>query len=88
MSESDGNSSQCGSPLPVEGFDAFLSYSSADRKVARHIQDFLQRFRSRKTGRYVRVYRDETDIRGHNRPAISQRESTEYGDHFPNPVLF
>jgi hypothetical protein len=26
--------------------------------------------------------------RYHNCPAISQRESTEYGDHFPNPVLF
>jgi ABC-type uncharacterized transport system permease subunit len=27
-------------------------------------------------------------ISNHNRPAISQRESTEYGDHFPNSVLF
>jgi hypothetical protein len=45
-------------------FDAFISYSSADRPFARALQVFLESYRIPSTGRKVRVFLDHTDIRG------------------------
>jgi hypothetical protein len=44
-------------------FDAFISYATEDRRLARRLQDFLQRFNGGHGGR-LRVYLDETHIRG------------------------
>jgi hypothetical protein len=44
-------------------FDAFISYAAEDRRLASRLQTFLQRFRNG-DGRRLRVYLDETHIRG------------------------
>ena len=49
-------------------FDAFLSYSSADRPVVRRIQRFLESYRPPNRSRCLRVYLDETDMRGGSLP--------------------
>jgi hypothetical protein len=50
--------------LPAQhAFDAFISYAAEDRRIASHLQVFLQRFRT-PDGRRLRVYLDETHIRG------------------------
>lgn len=46
-------------------FDAFISYATEDRRLASRLQVFLQRFRT-VDGRSLRVYLDETHIRGGN----------------------
>lgn len=45
-------------------FDAFLSYNRADRPVVRRIQRFLESYRPPNWSRRLRVYLDETDMRG------------------------
>ncbi len=49
-------------------YDAFLSYSSTDRPVARRIQRFLESYRPPNRSRRLRVYLDETDMRGGSLP--------------------
>jgi len=49
-------------------FDAFLSYNSADRPVVRRIQRFLESYRPPNRPRRLRVYLDETDMRGGSLP--------------------
>jgi hypothetical protein len=51
------------SPTAECAFDAFISYASADRRLASRLQIFLQRFVNTE-GRRLRVYLDETHIRG------------------------
>jgi hypothetical protein len=43
--------------------DAFISYATEDRRTARRLQIFLQRFKTA-DGRRLRVYLDQTHIRG------------------------
>jgi hypothetical protein len=50
-------------PPPKHTHDAFISYAAEDRRVARRLQVFLQRFRTA-DGRRLRVYLDQTHIRG------------------------
>lgn len=45
-------------------YDAFLSYASADRRRARRVQRYLERWKDPRSGRRLAVYFDETDIRG------------------------
>lgn len=45
-------------------YDAFISYSSVDARIARRIQLFLERYRSKALGRRLRVFLDRTDLRG------------------------
>ena len=45
-------------------YDAFLSYATVDRKAARRIQRFCESWRDKQTGRRLRVFLDDTDIRG------------------------
>jgi hypothetical protein len=45
-------------------YDAFISYASADRRRARRVQRFLESWVDRRTGRRLKVFLDETDIRG------------------------
>jgi hypothetical protein len=49
---------------PAQRYDAFLSYASPDRRRARRIHRFLERWTSRHDSRRLRVFFDETDIRG------------------------
>lgn len=49
-------------------FDAFLSYNSADRPVVRRIQRFLENYRPPNRSRRLKVYLDETDMRGGSLP--------------------
>ena len=49
-------------------WDAFVSYASADARVAGNVQRWLERYRL-PDGRRLRVYRDETDIAGGALPA-------------------
>jgi hypothetical protein len=54
-------------PGPGHRFDAFLSYSSADRPQVLRIQRFLESYRLRLPNgerRRIKVYLDATDIRG------------------------
>ena len=44
-------------------WDGFLSYSSADRRVAKRIQRSLQRYRHPERKRHLRIFLDVTDIR-------------------------
>ncbi|MBL9138013.1 MAG: toll/interleukin-1 receptor domain-containing protein [Verrucomicrobiales bacterium] len=46
------------------GYDAFLSYSSADRQRVKRVQAFLESYRFGNPRRRVRVFLDHTDIRG------------------------
>ncbi len=48
----------------TQSYDAFLSYSSADRRLVKRVQVFLERYRFGTPKRRVRVYLDQTDIRG------------------------
>lgn len=48
--------------------DVFLSYSSADRPLVRRIQRFLESYRPPNRSRHLRVYLDETDMRGGSLP--------------------
>ena len=48
----------------ASGYDAFVSYASVDRRHARRIQHFLERWVDKASGRRLKVFRDETDIRG------------------------
>ena len=45
-------------------FDAFLSYASADRREASRVHRYLESFSRAPDGRRLRVYFDQTDIRG------------------------
>lgn len=45
-------------------YDAFVSYASVDRRRARRIQRFLESWVDKREGRRLRVFLDETDIRG------------------------
>ena len=47
-----------------DGHDAFISYASVDRGRARRIQRFLESWRDPRNGRRLKVFLDETDIRG------------------------
>jgi hypothetical protein len=58
-------------------YDAFLSYASADRKRARRIHRFLERWTPREGSRRLRVFFDETDIRGGRLDAELQRAVQE-----------
>ena len=49
-------------------FDAFLSYSSADRPLVRRIQRFLESYRPPGRSHRLRVYLDEIDMRGGSLP--------------------
>lgn len=49
-------------------FDAFLSYNRADRPVVRRIQRFLESYRPPGRSRRLKVYLDETDMRGGSLP--------------------
>lgn len=49
-------------------FDAFLTYASADRAAVRRIQAFLESFRPPGSPRRLKVYLDETDMRGGSLP--------------------
>ncbi|HXV08086.1 MAG TPA: TIR domain-containing protein [Burkholderiales bacterium] len=49
-------------------FDAFLSYSSADRSLVRRIQRFLESYRPPGRAQRLKVYLDETDMRGGSLP--------------------
>lgn len=49
-------------------FDAFLSYSRADRPMVRRIQRFLESYRPPGRSRRLKVYLDETDMRGGSLP--------------------
>jgi hypothetical protein len=52
-------------PGPADkSYDAFISYASADRRRARQIQRFLESWVDPRQGRRLRVFLDETDIRG------------------------
>jgi hypothetical protein len=57
----------------VQRYDAFLSYASADRRRARRIHRFLERWRARSDSRRLHVFFDETDIRGGRLDAELQR---------------
>jgi hypothetical protein len=52
----------------MPGYDAFLSYSSADAAVAGRVQRWLEGYKL-PGGRRLCVYRDETDIAGGELPA-------------------
>ena len=45
-------------------FDAFITYSHKESKVAKRLQTYLQRCRLPKRHRRLQVYLDQTDIRG------------------------
>jgi len=45
-------------------FDAFISYSHSDLKIAQKVQLFLESYRYASDKRYVKVFLDKTDIRG------------------------
>jgi len=45
-------------------YDAFVSYASVDRRRARRIQRFLESWVDKREGRRLKVFLDETDIRG------------------------
>ncbi|HEU5283641.1 MAG TPA: toll/interleukin-1 receptor domain-containing protein [Burkholderiales bacterium] len=49
-------------------FDAFLSYSSADRPLVRRIQRFLESYRPPGRSQRLKVYLDEIDMRGGSLP--------------------
>jgi hypothetical protein len=60
-------------------YDAFISYSTSEKYMARRIHSFLQSYRYKVDKRRVKVYLDHTDIRGGNlhheiRIAISNSE--------------
>ncbi len=50
-------------PEPAH-YDAFISYASVDRRRARRIQRFIESWVDRHTGRRLKAFLDETDIRG------------------------
>ena len=52
------------SAAPDREYDAFISYSSSDVRTARRIQLFLEKYRSRALGRRLRIFLDQTDLRG------------------------
>ncbi len=60
----------------MAGWDAFISYSSADAVVAARVQRALERYRL-PDGRRLRVYRDETDIAGGELPGQLRRALAE-----------
>ena len=45
-------------------YDAFVSYSSVDRRAARHVQQFLESWIDKRDKRRLRIFLDTTDIRG------------------------
>jgi hypothetical protein len=49
-------------------YDAFLSYSSADRSLVRRIQRFLESYRPPNRAHPLRIYLDQTDMRGGSLP--------------------
>jgi hypothetical protein len=52
-------------PIPApDRYDAFISYASVDRRRARRIQRFLESWIDKAEGRRLKVFLDETDIRG------------------------
>ena len=53
---------------PEPKFDAFLSYNRTDRSVVRRIQRFLESYRPPNRSRRLKVYLDETDMRGGSLP--------------------
>ncbi len=54
-----------GEPAPPEAsYDAFVSYASSDQRGARRVQRFLESWVDRRAGRRLRVFLDETDVRG------------------------
>jgi hypothetical protein len=59
-------------PQPdVRGYDAFLSYSSSDAVRVKRVQRFLETYKDKDSGRTLRVFLDQTDIRGGSlRPEI------------------
>jgi hypothetical protein len=65
------------SPFPEQAFDAFISYSSLDRRTARRVQAFLQSYTEPTTSMPLKIFLDETDLDGGHLPnrlslAISQ----------------
>src|SRR5262245_20568975 len=60
-------------------FDAFLTYTSADRRIVRRIQRFLESFRPPKGSRSLSVYLDETDMRGGSLPDNLSQALVESG---------
>lgn len=53
---------------PQLQYDAFISYSSKDRRIAKKIQHFLQSYKSSASKTALQVYLDETDITGGSLP--------------------
>lgn len=53
---------------PEPKFDAFLSYNRTDRSAVRRIQRFLESYRPPNRSRRLKVYLDETDMRGGSLP--------------------
>ena len=49
---------------PQNPYDAFVSYSSVDRRSARRVQRFLESWIDKRQDRRLRIFLDETDIRG------------------------
>lgn len=45
-------------------YDTFISFSSADRRVACWLQQFLETWVDQRSGRRLRAFLDETDLRG------------------------
>jgi hypothetical protein len=49
---------------PTQQYAAFVSYASTDRRHARRVQRFLESWVDRRDRRRLKVFLDETDIRG------------------------
>lgn len=64
-------------PSGERGYDAFLSYSSSDAARVRRVQRFLETYKDRNSGKKLRVFLDQTDIRGGSlRPEIESALSS------------